>query len=224
VWANGEIAPRWEPRPRSRPYDFGCPYNLLNHPVVGVTWYEALAFTRWLTARWRASGLLLPGWEVRLPSEAEWEKGARGGETVPAAPVVVAAGRWDAGAPRLVRNPHPERRFPWVEYVGPRLANTSESAINATSAAGLFPLGASPCGCEEMAGTVWEWTRSVQAQYPYRPDDGRENLSAGINEGRVLRGGAYYSESNSCRCARRDRNNPYYRFDYCGLRALVAPS
>ena len=57
-----------------------APYNLPNHPAVGVIFYEALAFTRWLSQRW---GVL-----VRLPTEAEWEKAARGGLRIPAQPII----------------------------------------------------------------------------------------------------------------------------------------
>jgi formylglycine-generating enzyme required for sulfatase activity len=60
-----------------------------------------------------------------------------------------------------------------------------------------------------MVGTVWEWTRSLfDFNYPYVPDKERENLGAGAYESRVLRGGAYYSELDACRCARRYRFFP----------------
>ncbi len=230
-WSKGAITD-WSGAPRIAPYDYGRPFNLPNHPVIGITWYEALAFARWLTDRWRASSALPAGWEVRLPSEAEWEKGARGGLSVPAAPVIRAAGRFNVGAPALVANPQPERRHPWVAGGGPGRANTAESAINAPGAAGLFPAGAGPYGCEEMSGTVWEWTRSLWGDhfqkpsfgYPYRPDDGRENLSAGVRMLRILRGGSYYNDVDACRCAQRDGYDPHFRFDYYGVRVLVAPS
>jgi formylglycine-generating enzyme required for sulfatase activity len=72
---------------------------------------------------------------------------------------------------------------------------------------------------------VWEWTRSLWSfKYPYVPDAKRENLEAGDGEPRVLRGGAYYSELDECRCALRNRLYPDIGVDRRGLRALVAPS
>jgi formylglycine-generating enzyme required for sulfatase activity/predicted ATPase len=230
-WADGKIRD-WQST-RSRPYDFGRPFTFPNHPVVGITWYEALAFTRWLTERWRERKLLPAEWTVKLPSEAEWEKGARGGVAVPAVPVVRSIGALDGGdSPAMIANPDPDRRHPWIESAGPRLANTSESAINATNAAGLFPLGQSAYGCEEMAGTVWEWTRSLWGKdwskpsngYPYDPEDGRENLAAGDMVARVIRGGSYYNNLDAGRCALRFRDAPDLRFDSYGCRVLVAPS
>ena len=223
-WKQGIIRDAWGDT-RTRPRDFGRPYTLPNHPVVGITWYEALAFARWLTARWRAGGALPAGWEVRLPSEAEWEKAARGGLAIPVAPVVRAAGAWAVAAPEMKKNPDEDRRHPWTGPGGTHRANTKVSTINSPSAAGLFPGGLSPYGCEEMAGTVWEWTRSLyDFSYPYVPDDGRENFAAGVSAWRVLRGGAYYSELDECRCARRVRYLPYDGGDGLGFRALVAPS
>jgi iron(II)-dependent oxidoreductase len=78
---------------------------------------------------------------------------------------------------------------------------------------------------------VWEWTQSLWGEnwktpdfkYPYRVDDGRENLGAGVNVLRVLRGGAFYSDERDARCAYRYRFGPYLRIPYFGFRVVVAP-
>ncbi len=188
-----------------RPRDFGEPYGLPNHPVVGVTWYEALAFGRWLTERMSSSGLLAAGWEVRLPSEAEWEKAARGTEG---------------------------REFPWLGDADPNRANYSDTKIGTTSAVGCFPGGASPFEAEEMSGNVWEWTASLWGKNPENPDfsypydrtDGREQLDAGSDVFRVLRGGSFLYDYGFVRCAVRGRFFPSYGGDYFGLRVVLSPS
>jgi formylglycine-generating enzyme required for sulfatase activity len=107
---------------RSRPTHYGGAFELPNHPVVGVTWYEARAFCGWLSAR-----LDLP---VSLPTEAQWEKAARGTDG---------------------------RRFPWGPQIKPDQANYRKTDVRTTSAVGIFPQGASPYGLLDASGNVWEW-------------------------------------------------------------------
>ena len=226
VWNEGQVRARNDDQPRGRPCDFGEPFNLPNHPVVGVTWYEMLAFTRWLTERLRRDGLLLKNWEVRLPSEAEWEKAARGGVQVPVEAVIRSTATLSNPAPQEAAsqgNTRPKGGFPWGDEADPNQANYVDTGIGSTSAVGCFPGGASPYGAEDMSGNVWEWLRSIYAAYPYEPSDGRENPKAGTDADRVLRGGAFDYNQGIVRCAYRSRSYPNARLRSGGMRVVVVP-
>jgi formylglycine-generating enzyme required for sulfatase activity len=211
------------------------PYSRLpNHPSVVVTWHDVSAFCAWLTATWRAAGILGAGWSVRLPSEAEWEKAARGGLQVPVSPLVARAQDrpWAGIAPpELVDNPFPRRRYPWGNDLSPDKANYRATGLGTTSAVGCFPGGASPYGVEDLSGNVWEWTRSLwgrdvsepQYPYPYDPADGREDQDAGSSVFRVLCGGAFSARPGNIRCAARNRDLPNYGYGNLGFRVVVIP-
>ncbi|RIK53552.1 MAG: hypothetical protein DCC57_08155 [Chloroflexi bacterium] len=204
-WQNGMVKADYEREPRSRAYDWGEPFTLPNHPVVGVSWYEAVAFCRWLTERLRNEGGLPAGLAVRLPTEVEWEKAARGGKQAPAAPVVTTvAGLAHADAPALHANPEPSWRYPWGDEADLQRANCTEAGIGATSAAGCFPRGASLYGVEELSGNVWEWLVDDHEQW-----------------GKVLRGGAFWYGQDEVTSAARDWVDPGYGallsgFPVCG--------
>ena len=162
------------------------PRGLENHPVVNVSWDAAQTYCRWLGIKIERL--------VRLPTEAEWEKAARGALD--------------------------KREYPWGEWQEMR-CNSVELGLSETTPVGLFLSGASPYGVLDMVGNVWEWCQSAYQPYPYKPDDGRENVSK--NSGRVVRGGAFLSYRGSGRCACRVRHFPYDRFNYIGFRVLVSP-
>ncbi len=85
----------------------------------------------------------------------------------------------------------------------------------------VSPAGDSPFGCVDMVGNVWEWTRSIWTKYPYRADDGRENIdSRGL---RVLRGAAWFSHDSLARCSFRLRYRPAGCYSGVGFRAVVVP-
>jgi formylglycine-generating enzyme required for sulfatase activity len=194
-------------------FDVGAPDGLRgipNHPVTRVSWHEALAYGRWLTDRLRGSDStpgelrerLHEGWDVTLPSEAEWEKAARGEEG-------------------LV--------YPWGNQFDAARANGQESGVSDTTTVGLFPQGASPCGALDMSGNVWEWTRSLwvdEAAYPYPSKPaavrGRERLDAPDDVARVVRGGSFSYYANNLRAAFRHRIAPDLRFALIGFRVVAS--
>lgn len=179
--------------------------NPANHPVNWVDWHEARAFCAWLTRRWQAH--LPAGWCVALPTEQEWEKAARGGFTLPDTGQAFAAAQLAAVLAQahepVLANPDAARAWPWGSGSGAGRANVDESQIGRTCAVGLFAAGASPYGCEEQTGNVWEWTCSEHER------------------GRVLRGGDYFSDLHSARCARRFRLSPHLRSLNIGFRVFL---
>jgi formylglycine-generating enzyme required for sulfatase activity len=200
-----------------KPRDKDSLTDLPTRPVRYITWYEAVEFCAWLTRRWQS--LLPPGWQVRLPSETEWEKAARGGPEIPAPLVMAAVGAiGQSSLPTMQPNAHPQRLYPWGNEADPERANYADTGIGTTSAVGCFPPGASPYGVEDMSGNVWEWCRTKwQDSYKKYRDDNRLEGDAP----RVLRGGAFSDNLRLVRCAARSRNSPDYGDRYYGFRVCV---
>jgi formylglycine-generating enzyme required for sulfatase activity len=193
----------------------GAPFNMDNHPVVLVTWSEALAFCEWMTGHWRDR--LPAGFSILLPSEAEWEKAARGGPQVPKTTLVRALrdGLTLPAGVTMEKNPAPDRRYPWLGDFDANKVNASETGIGTTSAVECFRGGRSPYAVEELSGNVWEWTRSSW--------EGRDDLNTSSTGARVLRGGAFGSGSNFVRCACRGRADPDGRGGGVGFRVVASP-
>ncbi|EXI72131.1 MAG TPA: SUMF1/EgtB/PvdO family nonheme iron enzyme [Candidatus Accumulibacter phosphatis] len=202
-----------------------------NRPVVLVSWHDASAFCNWLSERW--CGALPAGWSVGLPSEAEWEKAARGGVLIPPAAqrTTIDAGVTIA-ASSLQDNPEPQRAWPWGDEWDADKAN-AEDSIGETSTPACFSAGRSPYGCEDLAGNVWEWTRSLWGTdwqepdfvYPYDARDRRrEDLDAPDAIWLVVRGGSWFPPRVLARCGIRLRFLPDLRLDVIGFRVVLRSS
>lgn len=179
---------------------FGHPFDLANHPVR-LSCSEAAAFCRWLTVRWQTS--LPEGYAAQLPSQAEWEKAARGGRRVSTCALrrSLSSGLITNSDVEEVDNPCPTRSFPWGDRFEANRANSYESSIRATSSVGAFPGGEALCGTLEMSGNVSEWCR----------------------DGVALRGGAWNDGEYSVRCSARNQLMPDVRPASTGFRVVVSP-
>ncbi len=161
-------------------------------PITSITWHEATAYTRWLTA--------VTGTTCRLPDEAEWEKAARGDDSR----------RYPWG-----NTPPDARHAVFATNAQPGAIGAAGQGVQPV---GEHPAGASPYGVLAMAGNVWEWTRSVYTHYltpaPLATDDATTATY-------VLRGGSYGDEPRLLRCAARFRIG-VYGTRYTGMRVVCA--
>jgi len=161
-----------------------------SHPVVNVSWDDAMACCAWLSR--------MSGRTITLPTEAQWEKAARGDQD--------------------------QREYPWGDAFDAMKCNSEELGHGDTTPAGIFPEGVSPYGCLDMAGNVREWTRSKLAGYPYDPADGRERIEIARSAGRVVRGGSFSGNVRLVRCAARHWYLPLNRNGFVGFRVVLSPS
>jgi formylglycine-generating enzyme required for sulfatase activity len=173
-----------------------------NHPREGVSWYDAIAFCRWLTDRAKENQALLPAelresggdWRITLPSEWQWEKAARG---------------------------FTGRSYPWGPKYISGYANINETwgdagpyYLQQTSAVGIYPQGKSPFDVLDMSGNVWEWCLN-ESSNPERTQEGG-------NARRVLRGGSWFNGQDYASALFRGRGGPHIRDFGFGFRLVVA--
>jgi hypothetical protein len=195
-------------------------FKFANHPREDVSWWDAVAFCRWLTAHWpekewpdplpwiekpKSFGERLLGqkpdrgqtrWAIRLPTEWEWQQAATGG--------------------------HPENVYPWGPEWDERRANTGECGLRRTTAVGMYPLGAAcieqPDGetaeVMDMSGNVWQWCLNEH--------DKPENFGLDGTAARVLRGGAWANLHDRARAVCRYIDHPGGRLFNYGFRVVCA--
>jgi len=155
--------------------------EIANRPAENMNWYTAVAFCRWLSQRL--------GFEVRLPTEAEWWLAATLGDQT--------------------------RIYPWGSDWNSAYANTNEGGLGRTTAVGMFPRGAAPCGTLDMIGNVWEWCLN-EADKP-------NTVVFDSGWWKASRGGAFM-DSNRVSVVSRNNVSPINSFAFCGFRVMSVHS
>jgi formylglycine-generating enzyme required for sulfatase activity len=184
---NGLIQPRFWNLSET-PWDTCQASNLPNAPVIGVSWFEALAYCQWLSA--------VTGQKFTLPTEAQWERAARG---------------TGAGS-----------KYPWGNVWDGTAANWDDSGktdgFSFTAPVGHFERGKTPGGCYDLAGNAWEWCLDWYAEYAATASDNPTGPLLGSE--RVVRGGSWKSISRTLRTAARTKLGPVSANTHVGFRLV----
>ena len=151
-----------------------------DHPMVYVSWRDAAEYAKW------AAG--------SLPTEAQWEKAARGTDG---------------------------RKYPWGSTWDKNKCANPELGLTSPAPVGSYPAGASPYGCMDMAGNVFEWCGDWYGEDYYKTSPSRNPKGPSSGENRVLHGGTWGGcDAAGCRCAFRHYDDPYYTVDNYGFRLV----
>jgi formylglycine-generating enzyme required for sulfatase activity len=164
-----------------------------DHPVIEVSWGDAVAYCQWLSSK--------TGRNYRLPTEAEWEKAAS----------------WDPGAEKKRRYPWGD------DFDPHKCNTVEGNPGTTTPVGQYSPAGDSPYGAADMAGNVWEWCQDWYAEDYYRCSPSNDPPGPTAGGLRVLRGGSWFYDQRCARCGFRHRNYPLSRDHHMGFRVVVAP-
>jgi formylglycine-generating enzyme required for sulfatase activity len=191
----------------------GWPLNQPKQPVVRVSWQEAMALCRWLSARL--------GEDVALPTEAQWEWACRAGTATPLShgsldtDFAPFGNLGDASLRRLAD----EGWRPKSPDLVPKDARFNDGAL-VTAVVGRYQPNA--WGLHDMHGNVAEWTRTRYQPYPYRADDGRDTVS--VDGRKVVRGGSWRDRPKLCRSGSRWAYPAYQKVFNVGFRVIIERS
>jgi formylglycine-generating enzyme required for sulfatase activity len=159
-----------------------------NSPRTHVSWYEAVAFCRWLSKKYHERGLLGKSQEIRLPAEWEWQQAATGGDA--------------------------KNDYPWGPKWNAARCNSLESELRRTTTVGVYPNGATTHGVLDMAGNVREWCRN---KYDNPDGPSATEIDKSVVQ-RVIRGGSWDCIPENLRASFRDRRNADFRDFLIGFR------
>lgn len=205
VGYNSEAQPWWEPASwrwkksgagvrKPRWWDEAI-YRGANQPVIGVSWHEATAFCHWLNNQ--VADVLPKGYQLRLPTEAEWE----------------VAAIWDGASNR--------RHYPWgTETPTPALSIYGQISQGRPAPVGCCPAGAAACGALDMAGNVWELTTSSYETYPTMS---YTVVTAFRGKPVPWRGGSWFDDETALMAGKRFSARPDQSFNNAGFRIVLAP-
>ncbi len=178
-----------QPITRPRLWDDSV-YNTPIQPVVGVSWYEAVAYCAWLTDQGHSQGWLSTDQQIRLPTALEWERAARHTD---------------------------RRRYPWGDAPpDAERANYKETGIGRPSPVGCFPQGRAVCGALDLAGNVMEWLATPDgAEQQIKPEKDFTHNAIVLRTYSDFR-----DEPENLCCGSRDWGYPGDRLSYQGFRLV----